>query len=136
MIILFIWLKGIATEDVPAHGSMTRAPCLRLVILLWLVAGTAAWNMAGSANPVPPRPAAQSRIDPNTAPWFELTVLPRIGEEMARRIVGYRTFASHDQTGGEKAVAFASPADLQGVRGIGPKTVRRIAPELRFDLGL
>jgi len=74
------------------------------------------------------------RIDPNTASWAELTALPGIGETLARRIVRYRE--SRAGAGAlaptRPAVVFRCPEDLAQVRGIGPKTVARIAPYLKF----
>lgn len=65
----------------------------------------------------------RSRIDPNTADAARLTLLPRIGPVLAERIVQDR-----DEHG-----PFQSASDLQRVRGIGPKTVERIAPMLDFE---
>ncbi|MCH8150544.1 MAG: helix-hairpin-helix domain-containing protein [Planctomycetes bacterium] len=74
-----------------------------------------------------------STIDPNQAPWYEFTALPRIGESLARRITAYRTEAARRPDDGAQSPVFHSAADLDDVRGIGPKTVLRIAPHLRFD---
>ena len=49
-----------------------------------------------------------------------LTRLPGIGPKKAEAVVAYR----------EAHGAFASVADLQQVRGIGPKTVEKLAPML------
>lgn len=57
-------------------------------------------------------------IDLNRAPWHELTLLPGISETMARRIVDYR--AKHGR--------FESVEQIQGVPGIGPRTLERLAP--------
>jgi len=61
-------------------------------------------------------------IDPNAADAARLTLLPRIGPVLAERIVADRA----------ERGPFASASDLQRVRGIGPKTVERIAPMLTF----
>jgi competence protein ComEA len=59
-------------------------------------------------------------VDINTADWPELSLLPNIGEVLARRIVESRQqhgpFVHHD--------------DLQRVSGIGPKTLEGIRPFL------
>jgi competence protein ComEA len=59
-------------------------------------------------------------VDVNTADWPELSLLPNIGEVLARRIVDFRQqegpFTHHDQ--------------LQHVPGIGPKTMEAIRPFL------
>lgn len=67
------------------------------------------------------------QIDINEADWAELTLLPTIGEALAKRIVEYR----------EEHGPFRSPSDLRKVRGIGPKTFERIEPYLAplDDLG-
>ena len=68
---------------------------------------------------------------------------PRIGETIARRIVRFRTSSASDPLRASYSVdgpdptvdkqTFASSADLERVRGIGPKTVERIAPWLSFE---
>ncbi len=56
------------------------------------------------------------RIHLNEADWPELTLLPGIGKTLAQRIVADRT----------RNGCFASLEQLQRVKGIGPKTIRRI----------
>ena len=60
------------------------------------------------------------RIDVNSADWPEFAVLPGIGETLARRIVESR----------QAIGPFRSPADLQRVKGIGPKLLERMKPHL------
>jgi competence protein ComEA len=60
-------------------------------------------------------------VDINEADWAELTVLPGVGESLAKRIV-----ASRQEDG-----PFRDLDDLQRVRGIGPRTFERIEPYLR-----
>jgi competence protein ComEA len=55
------------------------------------------------------------------ADWPELSLLPGVGETLARRIVESRS----------KHGRFADLDDLRRVRGIGPKTLERIRPFLR-----
>lgn len=64
--------------------------------------------------------AVETKIDINTADWPELTLLPRIGEQLAKRIV-----ADRQQNG-----PFRDIDDLQRVRGIGPRTVEQMRPYL------
>jgi len=75
-----------------------------------------------------PSPAAdvQVLIDINRAPWAELTLLPGIGETLARRIIASR----------ESEGRFQSIEDLARVHGIGPKTVEKIRPFIRPVLHL
>jgi len=79
---------------------------------------------APAPAPAPPpgrrRPAAP--LDPNTCPADSLVLLPGIGPVLAERIVAARVAGLH----------FACARDLQGVRGIGPRTAARIAPYLTF----
>ncbi len=71
------------------------------------------------------------KIDPNSAPWWELTIIPGVGEVTARRIVAFR-HENDDDGDGDGNVPFRRPADLQAVHGIGPKTSARLAPYLTF----
>jgi DNA uptake protein ComE-like DNA-binding protein len=65
-------------------------------------------------------------IDPNAAPAVELERLPGIGPALAGRIVAARAAGT----------VFHRADDLRRVRGIGPRTVERLAPYLRFDAGV
>jgi len=56
------------------------------------------------------------KIDLNRAEWYELIILPGIGEKKARAIVEYR-----QETG-----SFKNIEQLCGVNGIGTETVKRI----------
>ncbi len=59
---------------------------------------------------------ATFQISVNRADWPELTMLPGIGETLARRIVADR----------QEHGPYQSVDQLERVKGIGPKTVRRI----------
>lgn len=59
-------------------------------------------------------------VDVNEADWPELTLLPEIGETLAKRIV-----ASRESDG-----PFLDNGDLMRVNGIGPRTLERIQPYL------
>lgn len=73
-------------------------------------------------------------IDPNTANWPRLAQLPGIGETIARRIVEFRQDRQARRPEGDHGRrVFECAADLTQVHGIGEKTVRRMAPFLRFD---
>lgn len=61
------------------------------------------------------------QLDVNSADWPEWTLLPEIGETMARRIV-----ESREQQG-----PFRDIDDLKRVRGIGPRTLEKIRPYLQ-----
>lgn len=70
-----------------------------------------AGSTVASANPVD-----TEKININTATLAELTTLPGIGEVLAQRIIDYR----------EANGPFASPEELTGVSGIGPKRLEAI----------
>lgn len=61
-------------------------------------------------------------LDPNTSCVDSLCLLPGIGPALAERIVAAR----------QDGLRFARARDLQEVRGIGPRTVERLAPYLTF----
>jgi DNA uptake protein ComE-like DNA-binding protein len=66
--------------------------------------------------------APVERINPNTAPPASLMRLPGIGRVRAMDILA-----------GRKELPFDSADDLERVRGIGPKTVEKMAPYLTFE---
>ena len=59
-------------------------------------------------------------VNINTAEWPELTLLPNIGETLARRIIAHRT----------RHGPFQHVEQLLDVDGIGPKTLKQITPQL------
>ena len=65
-------------------------------------------------------------INPNTDPKASLVRLPGIGPARAIAIVEYRDKHSAD------GPAFRSPADLDAVAGLGPKTVEKMMPWISF----
>lgn len=64
--------------------------------------------------------AIDFKIDINQADWPELCLMPGIGEQLAKRIVEYRTDNG----------PFRDLQDLRKVRGIGPKTWEGMQPYL------
>ena len=108
-----------------------------ITLLVGLAVGmmTIALLSPSPAAPGEVPPASIRSMDPNLAPWWELTVLPRIGETSARRIVSFRRAAAPADPDGLSPPVFRGAADLTQVRGIGPKTVARVAPYLHFTSG-
>jgi hypothetical protein len=130
-------------EESDGPRSAKPAPLL-ITALLVPVMGLGLHRLAVTqhlpdSTPAPQAPAAVGPlIDPNTAPWWEMTVIPGVGEVTARRIVEFREACRRagSQDGGSPHSAvevFRCPADLQQVKGLGPKTVQRIAPYLTFS---
>ena len=123
---------------IPESARKRYAQSIAAPILILLPLGI--WAAVSSVGRVPvPADAGtatasvahDSRINPNTAPWYELTALPRIGETMARRIVSYRE--EHCHADDPEAPVFHRAEDLANVHGIGPKTVERLRPYVKFE---
>jgi DNA uptake protein ComE-like DNA-binding protein len=74
----------------------------------------------------------EQRVDPNTATWPELARLPNVGETIAKRIIAYREQQQRADGGGEALPVFRSAEDLDAVPAIGPKTIERLRPYLKF----
>jgi len=92
---------------------------LASVGLYWLAQGGASGRLIEIDRADPE--LVQFQVDINQADWPELTVLPEIGETLARRIVESRAAQG----------PFVDLDELQRVRGIGPKTLQQIRPFLR-----
>lgn len=76
------------------------------------------------SSPKPQTPAiAGGTINLNTASASELELLPQIGPALAARIIDYRT--THGP--------FRQLADLDKVKGIGPKTLDKLKGLVRFE---
>ena len=121
-------------NDNRAAGSeRTFDPCVTLTVCLTVGFLLVAWRGAVRVDSARPRPSPLESVDPNQAPWEELTVLPGIGETRARAIVRFRECNAHGQNDRRGKPVFRRAADLAQVRGIGPRTVARVGPYVRFD---
>lgn len=99
-----------------------------LFAIIWAIALFPAFRALTEPG-TSPIEAAVTTINPNEAPWWELTALPRIGETLARELASRGRQAEIQD--GSRAL-FTSPRDLMRVRGIGPKTAQRLTPFLHF----
>lgn len=108
-----------------ADVQVLRIVRVAVLVAIWLVA-TAAWSHDSNAERLVP-----AGLDPNSAPWWELTMLPDIGPELARRITHYRDAkaAQGDTNGGR---VFRTARDLDAVPGIGPKRIEGISEFLAW----
>ncbi len=104
--------------------------CALLLLLLSVGASVPSW-IAIDRDQSTPTPLVG--VDPNVAPWWELAALPQIGETTAKAIVAYREEAKSKGFLSANERVFGEAADLDRVKGIGPKTVHRITRYLRFD---
>lgn len=112
-----------SAADQPVRSANTVA----LMVMLWLtIAGVALWAPVDGRDTPPP--AARTCIDPNTAPWWELSLLPRVGYATAQAVIDHRASLATDEQ--KHGPSFKTANDLQAVRGIGPKTAQRIRPFL------
>ena len=93
------------------------------LLALALGAGLALTLPASAATPTTTATKAQKqltgKININTATEVELQLLPGIGPAKSKRIVGVRSVRRYNR-----------PADLVKVKGIGPKTVKKLMPFL------
>jgi len=82
-------------------------------------------NLQATTGPAPakPSPVLEGVVNLNTASLDELTLLPRVGEAVARRIITFR----------EQHGPFQRPEDLMNVRGIGERTFSTLRPHLAVE---
>lgn len=101
--------------------------------MLWVITGLTLSPRLWRHRAVQHPQSISGTINPNTASWWELSLLPEIGETTARLIVQFRQDSSLEDDREVGDPAFGDASDLDQIRGIGPKTVAKIAPYLRFE---
>ena len=124
--------KAPTTNDqaiIRADGDRLKIICLGLSVALSILVVP---HFPRRQNPVAME-SARRTVDPNLVSWWELTTLPRIGPVLAQRIVDHRESVRRDRSLASHAHVFTQTHDLLAVRGIGPKTLRRIAPHLEIQ---
>lgn len=116
----------------PYRLTVVTYALLAVALAVCLLARVRLPLVLGASVPVEPQRIAvvERRVDPNTASWAELAALPGIGEALAKRIVAYRE--EHQPSAPSADRVFRSPADLEPVKGIGPRLIERMTPHLRF----
>ena len=90
---------------------------MALVLMTLSVASYAADAEPANAS------SAQQVVNINTADVAQLTLLPRVGEKAAQRIVDYR----------KEHGPFRKATDLMQVKGIGAKTFERLSPYIALE---
>lgn len=114
------------TQDADRRPLSARAANLRTLLLLLTCAlpvcyAAGRFTHTGSNAPMEPGARALHRVDLNSAGLYELLLLESVGEATARKIIDDR-----NATG-----PFAAVDDLQRVKGIGPKTIEKLRPNVR-----
>ncbi len=102
----------------------TRSMCLAVAVALIGVT-VLLTGILQNARQIP-LTVAPEKINPNTAPAASLVRLPGIGPARALDIIHYRTHV-------ENQPAFQKAADMENIKGIGPKTAAQISPHLTFE---
>lgn len=145
----------VRAADAGATSTRSFHPYGTLLTILWIILLGAIILSPRPRGAGSEAPTALTAIDPNTAPWWELAALPRISRSTAEQIVHYREAVNaipplplrerarvrvdglgfdslNPNMNRPEAKAFTSATDLTKVSGIGPKTVQRLKPYLRF----
>ena len=83
------------------------------------IAGLAGTSLAGQSEEKPSS-TSELRVDINHADVTELSKLPGVGEQVAKRIIAYR----------EENGPFEKAEELMNVRGIGEKSFLKLQPHV------
>ncbi len=128
-----------SVPPVSAYWGWTRAHQAGIAVLLLfcliflsveLYHRSAPWGSDVRLTASRPR-LAENSIDPNTADWASLVRLPGVGPARATKLLNFRVAAQKAHPGRK---AFRSLNDLRAIPTFGPKTVRHLAPWLRFSI--
>lgn len=65
------------------------------------------------------------KLDINSAPWYELVLLPKLGEAKAKAIVSYR----------EKYGNFKTLEELSNIKGIGTSLIEAVRDHIKIGSG-
>src|SRR5262245_52098633 len=114
------------------NATQTAAPVLALIGLGLGVCLIAVRHFSDSADTSSITASQPALLDPNTARWWELSALPRLGASLARRIVEFRE-TERTKTGRPDLRVFQRLDDLRRVRGVGPATLELLRPYLLFS---
>jgi len=109
------------------HAQRAFWIAVGLVAVVTLLAG---WQALGAWRADTRSGHLIAGVDPNTAGWAELALLPGLGESVAKRIVAYRETRRRQL--GHGVPVFEKPADLLPVKGIGMRMLQKIRPALRI----
>lgn len=110
------------TPRKPANGPAKWCACGVLALIAAIQLTLALRTPSPDAQPT----LTPARLNINTAPAEELELLPGIGPVAAAAIIDHRS----------RAGPFRSAFDLDQVKGIGPETIERLRPLVRFGPSL
>jgi DNA uptake protein ComE-like DNA-binding protein len=111
-------MRGESNQSVHSHRGA-------ILCFLWIIAAVCAGRVVlVSVLRAAPAPVREG-VDPNVAPWWDLTLLPDVGPTTAKAIVDLRNKTTPP--------AYHAAIDLTRVKGIGPRTIQHFGPYLRFD---
>jgi competence protein ComEA len=96
---------------------MRKTPKLLVYAILLVLLATSA--LADSA----PSPSSKGVVNINTADASQLSLLPRVGEKAAQRVLEYRKANGN----------FKKTTDLMQVKGFGQKTFDLVAPYIAVE---
>ncbi len=109
--------------QIPLETSRASAAVVACALLVTAAGALGpAWKraMVDCGRATPAVAIVLTPVDVNSATADELELLPGVGPSLAGRIVLDR----------QERGRFASPADLDRVKGIGPTTVAKLAPHI------
>jgi hypothetical protein len=111
-----------------------RAVLALFILIACAVLAYRAWHQTHLIpDPEPPTAARASelitKLNPNTAPWEQLAILPNLSEERAKKIIAYRTRYEHDHP---NQPTFTKPEDLLRIPGIGVAMLETLEPYFVF----
>lgn len=104
--------RTVAASGGPNSAALLLAGCVVFSIVVWM----GLTRRTATVDALPRRPVGY-RVDLNTADVARIRILPGVGPSLAGRIIEQRA-----------SRRFATAEDLLAVKGIGPKTLRRIEP--------
>lgn len=114
----------------PGDNSRIKIECFSFVLAIFIsFCSCILFGISKFTNETTCQSALDAQINPNDATSASLMRLPGIGRGKAEAIISYR----EQQAKGNTGQAFGNCADLENVRGIGPKTVEKICEWLRFE---
>jgi competence protein ComEA len=109
-------------SETPSTSSSARPVVVFVVAMILIFGGRLAFN-GMAPKPTERVQSVSTPVNLNASDATELAQLPKLGPKKAEAIVEHRTLHG----------GFASPHDLQHVKGIGPITAGKVSDSARFS---